>query len=211
MSENVFYKKFRRNRVYVAPELSVGGIAHTVETPESITMYFPDRGLEASGILNVLPVEYDLGEPDERRAKTLLLTKETLEGPTSSWLVYRITSVPADARMMQVEKSRIDRLADVFSRHERELAEFAKEVDAISASKSERAFTFTTKSDPFKYQKELDMLCEEILLKEIFPKAKRKHLNTNNSIKTSRESKRIRGENHAGCEDKALGQEPAAA
>jgi hypothetical protein len=185
MDETVFYKEFHRNRVYIAPELSVGGIAHTVETPESIVMYFPDRGLEASGLLGVLRGEYDLDEPDERRAKTLLLTKDALEGPTSSWLLYRITSVPADARMMQIEKSKIDRLADVFSRQERELEEFAKEAGAASASKYDEVFVFTTKSDPFKYKDELDTLCEEILLEEIFPKAKKKHLNTDNSIKTN--------------------------
>jgi hypothetical protein len=122
MSENVFYKKFHRNRIYVAPELSVGGIAHTIETPESMIVYLPSRGLEASGLLDVLRAEYDLDEPDERRAKTLLLTKDSLEGPTSSWLVYRITSVPAGARMLQIDKSKIDKLAGIFSRQERELS-----------------------------------------------------------------------------------------
>jgi len=49
MSENVFYKEFHKNRLYVAPELSVGGIAHTVEMPESITMYFPTADWRPAG------------------------------------------------------------------------------------------------------------------------------------------------------------------
>jgi len=129
--------------------------------------------------------EYDLDEPDERRAITLVLTKDSLKDPTSSWLLYRITRVPDDARMLQIEKSKIDMLADIFSCQERELAEFAKEAGAIKPSEADGILEFTTKSNPFKYQVELNALCEKILFEEILPKAKRKHLNTDNSIKTN--------------------------
>jgi len=185
MDEAVYYSRIAKGHMYVPSEISVGGRAHIVETPERVIIYLPERGLEVDGLLNVLPAEYDLDESDEGRRKILQLTKETLHGPTSSWIAYDITRVPANAKEMHVEKSKIDRFVGIFELQECELRGLAAEIGAMGTIQGESLGFVKTEHDPFKYQEKLDRLCEEIFLGEIRRSSRRKHLNTDNSIKTN--------------------------
>lgn len=178
MSETVYYEKVAKGHRYVTAENSVDGRARIIKTPEGVIVYLPERGLE-------IDAEYDLAEPDKNRREILQLTKKAFDGPTSSWIAYEITSIPANAEELQIEKSKIDRFVEVFSRHECEFAEFLNEFSIIGALNGTSLGIIKAKSDSSKYQDELNRLCEEIFLNEIRKRPKKKHLNTGNSINTN--------------------------
>ncbi|MCX6821086.1 MAG: hypothetical protein NT016_04010 [Candidatus Aenigmarchaeota archaeon] len=185
MDETVYYSRIAKGHMYVPAEISVGGRAHILETSERVIVYLPERGLAADGVLDSLPIEYDMDEPDEGRRKILQLTKETLHGPTSSWIAYDITRIPSKAKELRIEKSKIDRFVRLFDLQEREFRGFAAELGAMGALEGEAFNVVKTEHDPLKYQNELNGLCEEIFLDEIRRSSRRKHLNTDNSIKTN--------------------------
>lgn len=192
MKEKVYHFRVKGGYFVVPAGLSVGGRAHTIKTPERETIYLPERGLELYGTLYLLPATFELEDLAQGMVNpTVELTKETLEGPTSSWLTGKLGTfgeIPKDATLFEIDKNEIDGVMRVYeemqeslknsdeeTRRYKETEEFKRKLKDYEEKnkrhkelygKSLPPFSYTLKIDtnPFDYLKKFDKVCEEVFV-----------------------------------------------
>lgn len=210
MKEKVYHFRTGSQPFLVPAEISVEGRAHIITTPETEVIYLPERDLELYGTLNLLPATFDTEELAEGKIMpTVHLTKETLEGPTSSWLTGKLGTfgpIPENATEFEIDKREIDKVMQAYEEFRKSLKEFTKETGLFKESKEYKesleeyesknklhmekygkilppfSYSFKSKVNPFNYQEKFNKICEEVF-DEVLNFHGEKNLNTDSSIK----------------------------
>ncbi|NIO44534.1 MAG: hypothetical protein GTN36_03205 [Candidatus Aenigmarchaeota archaeon] len=140
------------------------------KAPKRHIFYLPERNIEISGILYLLPAYFEFKELEDGRLKvetTLQLTKEALKKPHSYWdfftKPYFFKEIPKDAELIEIEKEKIE---NVMKRHEErkkagdeflnEFLDYKKKHPNLP-----RSFTYKPKIDPFEYDDKFYLECEK--------------------------------------------------
>lgn len=161
MKEKVFYLRTGENYTLL-PSVSKS----LIHIPSREHYYFPERGVEISGMTGLLRGSVDLEDIEEGEKITFTadLTKEALSKPSSYWEVRKFEKLPPNATLLEFEKEKIDKVMNAHQESEKANEEFGKEFQEFMKKTGKILEEYRLKVNPFDYQDKFFKVCEEVFV-----------------------------------------------